>query len=229
MTTEEPHTLAGAYALDALDPIDSKRFERHLADCAACTEEVTELRETTARLGTATAVPPPPGMKDKVLAAAARTSQHQPAAPARFPRRIFLVIPAAAAAGALIAIAAIFGVASSDANQRLTQAQRSSVFIAAVLTAADAKMMTGTVSGGGSATIVMSHHMAALVFTAAGLPAVSRYELWLVGPRGEHSAEPVTVSGHGMVAPMIAGGLRPGDHLMLISEPAGGTVLDIRL
>lgn len=229
MTTEEPHTLAGAYALDALDPLDSKRFERHLAGCAACAQEVTELRETSARLGTATAVPPPPGLKDRVLAAAARTSQHGPAAPARFPRRIFLVIPAAAAAGVLIAIATIFGLASSDANQQLTQAQQSSQAIAAVLTAADARMMTGTVSGGGNATIVMSHHMAALVFTAAGLPAAGGYELWLVGPRGEHSAEAVTVSSHGMVAPMIADGLRPGDHLMLIAEPAGGTVLDIRL
>jgi len=219
------HTLAGAYAMDALDPLDARRFERHLASCDACAQEVAELRETAARLGVATAVPPPPSMKESVLAQAARTSQHVPPIPAR--RGRLVVVIAGAAAAAVIAVAVVFGLSSSDANQRLNDAQQRGDAIAAVLTASDATLMTGTVSGGGDATVVMSHHMDELVFTAAGLPAAAGYELWLVGPAGNREAGPVSVSGHGMAAPMVASGLRPGDRLMLM---AGHTaVLDMRL
>jgi len=77
----EPHTLAGAYAMDALDAKDRACFERHLTRCEACAREVSELRETTARLAAASAVPPPPALKERLLSAAARTSQHAPVAP----------------------------------------------------------------------------------------------------------------------------------------------------
>ena len=46
----EPHTLSGAYALDALTRADRARFERHLGRCEQCTREVSGLREATARL-----------------------------------------------------------------------------------------------------------------------------------------------------------------------------------
>lgn len=225
---KEPHTLAGAYAMDALDDPDRARFERHLTGCDACAAEVTGLRETTARLGSATAVAPPPAMKARVLAAAARTSQHVPPVQVRTRRRAMVLMPAVAAAAALIAVAIVFGLANSDANRRLDQAQQRSQAMAAVLTAHDATMMSGQVTGGGHATIVMSQDMDALVFSAAGLPA-GGYELWLVGPDGDRAAGPVDVSVHGMGGPMVAGGLRPGDHLRLVAEPAGGTVLDVRL
>ena len=42
---EIPHTLAGAYALDALTEPDRVRFERHLAGCEACRQEAGSLRE----------------------------------------------------------------------------------------------------------------------------------------------------------------------------------------
>lgn len=227
MRRKEPHTLAGAYAMDALDPLDARRFERHLAGCDPCAQEVAELRETAARLGAATAVPPPAGMRETVLAQAARTSQHGPVAVSGRGRRRVLLSVAAAAAAAVVAIAVVFGLSNSDANQRLNAAQQRSDAIAAVLTAADATMLTGQVSGGGTVRVVMSHHMAELVFTAAGLPAAAGYELWLTGPSGQRDAGPVSVSGHGMAGPMIAAGLRPGDHLMLMTGSVA--VLDMRL
>jgi anti-sigma-K factor RskA len=223
---KEPHTLAGAYAMDALDPLDARRFERHLASCDACTQEVAELRETAARLGAATAVPPPSSMKETVLAQAARTSQHGPVRASG--RRRALVTGAAAAAAAVAATAVAFGLSNATANQRLNAAQQRSDAIATVLTAADATMMSGQVSGGGTARVVMSHRMDELVFTAAGLPrGAGGYELWLVGPSGHREAGPVAVSGHGMAGPMVAAGLRPGDHLMLMAGHAA--VLDMRL
>ncbi len=226
----DPHTLAGAYAMDALEAADSRRFERHLTGCEACAQEVTGLRETAARLGTATAVAPPPVMKAAVLAAAARTSQqHVPAVVRRpAPARRFVLVAAPVAAG-LAAVAVVFGLASSDANQRLDQDGQRNQAVAGVLTARDAHLMTGAVAGGGTATVVMSHRMDALVFTAANLPAATGYELWLTGPYGQRSEGTVAVSGHGMAGPVIATGLRPGDHLMLTAGSAGTTVLDIGL
>jgi len=90
----EPHTLAGAYALDALDGPDRARFERHAARCQECTREVTGLREATARLAAAAAVPPPAALKDALRAETARTRQlppltrAQPAAPRPSARRL---------------------------------------------------------------------------------------------------------------------------------------------
>ncbi|HEV2239485.1 MAG TPA: zf-HC2 domain-containing protein, partial [Streptosporangiaceae bacterium] len=74
----EPHTLAGAYALDALTGADRTRFERHLARCEQCAREIAGLREATARLGAAAAAEPPAGLTERALAAAARTRQLPP-------------------------------------------------------------------------------------------------------------------------------------------------------
>ena len=73
------HTLAGAYAMDALSAPDRAAFERHLTGCEDCAQEIASLREATARLAKATAVTPPPGFKERVLAAAAITRQEAPA------------------------------------------------------------------------------------------------------------------------------------------------------
>ena len=228
---QDLHTLAGAYAMDAISAPDRARFERHLAGCGECAQEIASLREATARLAAATAVPPPPGLKERVLAAAARTRQHAPAAsePGVLARRarpwwLSRRLAAAAAAAIVAGAAVVFGVSNGSMSDQLSRDQASSQQIAAVLTAGDATMMTGTVRGGGTVTIVMSHARHALVFTAADLrplPASRGYELWLVGPAG---ARPVTMlPSAAMTGPVVASGLRPGDHLALTAEPAGGT------
>ena len=228
------HTLAGPYAMDAISAPDRARFERHLAGCQECAQEIASLREATARLATATAVPPPPGLKERVLTAAAQTRQHAPevseagflasrARPRWLPRRL-TIAAAAAAAAVVVAAAVVFGVSTGSISGQHSQDRATSQQVAAVLTARDATMMTGTVRGGGTVTIVMSHARHALVFTAADLrplPASRGYELWLVGPAGDR---PVTMLPSAtMTGPVIASGLRPGDHLALTAEPAGGT------
>lgn len=225
---KEPHTLAGAYAMDALEPGDRVRFERHLARCDSCAQEVSELRETTARLAVASALAPPSELKQQVMAAARGTRQHAPivAVKPRFTTRR-LVLIAAPAAAALIAVATVFGMANSDTSQRLDQAQQRDQAVAAVLTAKDATMMSGPVAGGGMARIVMSHEKQALVFMATGLPSLpasAAYELWLVGPGGDVPVGMLPAPAHGMTGPVIASGLRQGDHLMLSVEPAAGTM-----
>jgi anti-sigma-K factor RskA len=231
----EPHTLAGAYAMDAISEPDRVRFERHLARCQECAQEIASLREATARLAVVTAATPPPGLKERVLAAAATTRQRPPVTsdadlPARlralaWPGRL-AVAGAAVAAVVVLGAAVVFGVSNGTMRHQLSQAQASSQQIAAVLTARDATMMTAPVAGGGTVTIVMSHSMHALVFTAAGLrplPASRGYELWLIGSAGDRPVGMLPQAASHMAGPVIASGLRSGDHLALTAEPAGGT------
>ena len=243
----EPHTLAGAYALDALTGADLARFERHLARCPQCAQEIRGLREATARLAAAAAEQPPAGLTERALAAAARTRQLPPltrgsrlswrraaarrhgwAAPARgrTPGRAWMPRLALALAGAAIILAGILGLTARDAQHQLQQDQQHARIIAAVLTARDATMFSGRVSTGGTATIVMSAHEHALVFAAAGLrplPPSRCYELWLMRPGGDQPAGMLPEPQHGMTGPVLASDLKPGERLGLTIEPTGGT------
>jgi anti-sigma-K factor RskA len=248
----DEHTLVGAYAMDAISVPDRERFERHLAGCEECAREIASLREATAMLGAAAAEPLPARLKERVMATVAVTRQQPPAdeADANARRELAgastrarawlrslawfrslawpgrLALGTAAAAGvAVLAVAVVFGLTNGSMQQQLDRAQASSQQIAVVLTARDAVMTTGAVTGGGTATIVMSHSEHALVFTAQGLhalPASRGYELWLIGPAGTRSVGMLPAGSHGMTGPVIASGLRQGDHLALTDEPAGG-------
>jgi hypothetical protein len=220
----DPHTLAGAYALDALGGADRVRFERHLSACPSCSQETRGLHEAAARLAASTAVRAPDGLRDKVLAAAARTRQHPPRVAelkSAWPGRRWGM---AIACGVLAVALAIGGIAFS-AQHQLSQDQARSREIAAVLNAPDATMLTADASPRGTATVVMSHRARALVFTAARLPILpssERYELWLVGITGPRSAGMLPPPRAGMTAPVIVSGLRAGDKVALTVEPAAG-------
>ncbi|WP_406166900.1 anti-sigma factor [Streptomyces canus] len=75
---EDLHSLAAPYALDALEPAERARFERHLKDCDSCAAEVRALSEDAVRLAWSAAAPPPMAMRDRVLAAV-RTIPQEPA------------------------------------------------------------------------------------------------------------------------------------------------------
>ncbi len=223
-----PHTLAAAYALDALDSLDRARFERHLSRCPACTDDARGLAEATAQLAATTAAPPPAGLRDRVLAEAAATRQVQPepgpARPGRdtWPGRRWGM---AIACGALAVALAIAGVVVGTRHQ-LSQDQTRAGAIASVLNAPDATMLTADATTTGTATVIMSHRKRALVFTAARLPALpasQRYELWLVNTSGPRPAGMLPVPHQGMTGPVIVTGLRSGDKVGVTAEPAAGT------
>jgi hypothetical protein len=240
------HTLAGPYALNALPPRDRARFGRHLAACDACAQEVRGLQETAARLAAATAVPPASWLKERVLAGAARTRQLPPlpadhgAGAARWPqgarwlaaarRRLHAPPPwarplAVALSAAFLAAAVALGSVALVTQHRLSQAQARDHMLAAVLTAPDVKMMSAPVTGGGTATIVMSHREQALALSTAGLPGLPSgraYELWLMGPSGGRPAAMLPRAAHGMTSPVVATGLRRGDTVELTVEPSAG-------
>lgn len=247
----ELHTLAGAYAMDALTGADRARFERHLARCGACAREISGLREATARLAAAAAAQPPAALKERALAAAERTRQLPPVTreaaaswPARHAgaagsagtaggvataglfRRAWVPRVALTVAAACLVLAGFLGVDTRIAAHQLTEDQLRSHEVVAVLTARDATKISARVKSGGAVTIVMSRRERALVFAAAGLPALpssKRYELWLMGPVRDRSAGILPSPLQGMTGPVIASGLTAGDRLGLTVEPAGGS------
>lgn len=48
--TEDIHSLAGPYVLNALNLRERSMYEAHLAECPTCENDLAELRRATARL-----------------------------------------------------------------------------------------------------------------------------------------------------------------------------------
>ena len=230
----DPHTLAGAYALDALCDADREKFEGHLGVCEACRAEAASLRDAAGRLAEATAAVPPPRLRGQVLAEAGRTRQQPP--PVRGPERVrrswhgvgWSAAPrlAVAIAGVGILVALALGtLLINDQHQlHMYAAQRGQ--IAAVLNAPDADIMTVHVRPHGSATVVMSHAAHALVLTTARLPVLPTnecYQVWVMGAHRMRSAGRLPPPKQGMTAPMIVAGIGAGDRMGVTVEPAGGS------
>lgn len=195
------HDLVGAYVMDAVSEADRVSFERHLATCAQCRDDVRGLREATARLASATAVPPRPELRDQTMRAAMALRQLPPVVSedgnARFAAAVHRLGRALPGRGwpagvpgmvsgrrwlaglatvivlALAAIAIVISVHLTTMAHRLSAAQLRTQSIGAILSAKDAVTMTANVRTGGSATVVMSHHARALVFVATGLPRLA--------------------------------------------------------
>jgi anti-sigma-K factor RskA len=102
----------GAYLLGALTELERQAFERHMAGCSECQEELERLRPAADALpGSVEQVKPPARLKASLMEVVEREAEagREPAperqsAPSRRPRRLFLR-PAFVAAGLLIALA----------------------------------------------------------------------------------------------------------------------------
>ena len=152
MTSPDIHALGGAYALDAVDDLERVAFDRHLAECEACTVEVAEYRETATRLAEGSWSVPPPRMREQVLARAAATPQLPPnghrrgvASPVARWRRL-------AAAAAVVGVLGIGAAATTytvqeqrldDQRTAVALAQQQADRIQAVLAAPDAALRGG--------------------------------------------------------------------------------------
>ncbi len=92
---EDLHSLAAPYALDALEPGERRRYEKHLAGCDRCPAEVRALSEDAVRLAWSTAAPAPAAMRDRVFAAVRNTPQEsrsrsaRSAPPQHLPRHVW--------------------------------------------------------------------------------------------------------------------------------------------
>jgi anti-sigma-K factor RskA len=228
------HELSGAYALDALDHAERERFERHLRRCPACTDDVRRMTSTATAMAMAAAAQPPPGLRERVLAAAATTPQLPPLPPAaarrrhgrRLTRSDWFPRLALGLAAAGVAAAVALAVVTVSTQHRLDTVQAQNQAIAAVLSAPDAQVATGTSSTGGTATVVLSYGEQKMIFTSSGLPPLPNakvYELWLLSTGSATPAGLLPQPTDGKTPPVLAAGLTSADKVGVTVEPAGGT------
>ncbi|MCZ4123802.1 anti-sigma factor domain-containing protein [Streptomyces sp. H39-S7] len=223
-------------SLNALWPAEGDEFTRHLAECPACDQEVRELRETASRLAFAVAPRLPLALRERVVRALSEVRQLPPlmAGNVVVPLRDrtwqrWLPHLAVAACRALVASA---GGWAAEA-QRETDHQRSRVVQAAqrvsdlqiVMAAPDATLRTGSMGGGGAATVVASQRLGRTVFVYHDLPALAAsrvYQLWY--------SQNGTMIPAGLIAPgrtdgtqLLTGGPSGSDAVGVTVEPAGGS------
>ena len=240
----DQHSLAAPYALDALEPAERVRFEKHLASCARCAAEVRDLAEDAVRLAWSTAAPAPPAMRDRVLAAV-RTTAQEPAPresararapqlpphvwgaappPARERRRAPLFVPfATATAAAALVVAALFAVQADRTQDRLAAERDRAREIAHVLAAPDARAGSGQDGDGRTIGVIASASTRKAVVTLGGYgdPPNGRVrQLWLMGP-GEQPRSLGLFEGD---TPLVASGLDPAATSLAVTvEPDGGS------
>ncbi|POX45560.1 anti-sigma factor [Streptomyces sp. Ru71] len=240
---EAPHSLAAPYALDALDPAERARFERHLARCDRCAAEVRDLAEDAVRLAWSAAAPAPAALRDRVLAAVRDTPQeagpdraHTPRLPphvwgmrppparsrARGPRPLLVPLATATAAAALV-VASLFAVQADRTQDRLDAERDRAREIAHVLAAEDARAATGRDGRGGTIGVIASVSQRRAVITLRGYdapPAGRVRQLWLMRP----GAQPRSLGLLRDDTPLVASGLTPTSTSLAVTvEPDGGS------
>jgi len=192
------HALSGAYALDALDPGSERdRFTRHLSRCQSCVGEVRGFRKVATAMAFATAAEPPPGLRDRVLTAAARTRQLPPEvkahARARRTRSRVPWVPwlSGVVAAASIVVAVLFGLAQAHTQDQLNQVRAENQAISLLLSSPQVTLLSKPATTGGVATVVLSAARHQLAVVTTGLPALPPgrvYQLWLIGKTSTTSA-----------------------------------------
>ncbi len=195
---EDPQSLAAPYALDALEPGERRRFEKHLAGCDRCAAEVRELAEDAVRLAWSAAAPAPPALRERVLTAVRSTPQEParsragardraparerapklpphvwgtqpPPGRARTPRTRPLLVPfATVTAAAALVVASLFAVQAHRTEDRLAAERSRAREIAHVLAAPDARAVSSEDARGRSIGVIASASEREAVVTLSG-------------------------------------------------------------
>ncbi|MFI5686409.1 anti-sigma factor domain-containing protein [Streptomyces sp. NPDC051636] len=243
---DDLHSLAAPYALDALEPAERVRFEKHLKNCDRCTAEVRELSEDAVRLAWSAAAPPPAAMRDRVLAAV-RVTPQEPAAPVRertpqLPPHVWgtqpppartrtprtrsrpLFVPfATATAAAALVVAGLFAVQAGRTQDTLDAERAQAREIAHVLAASDARATSGKDAQGRSIGVIASASEGQAVVTLGGYgtpPSGRVRQLWLMRP----GAQPRSLGLFDGDTPLVASGLtKSATSLAVTVEPGGGS------
>ncbi|EKX65487.1 anti-sigma factor [Streptomyces ipomoeae] len=244
---EDLHSLAAPYALDALEPDERRRFEKHLDRCDRCQAEVRALSEDAVRLAWSTATPAPAAMRDRVFAAVRNTPQesssrnarhapphHLPAhvwgteppprARTRAPRMRSLFGPlATATAAAALVVASLFAVKANQTQDQLNAERAQSREIAHVLSAPDAEATSERDARGNGIGVIASAEEGSAIVTLSGfddLPNGRVHQLWLMRP----DVQPRSLGLFDGDTPLVTSGLNTDvTSLAVTVEPDGGS------
>jgi anti-sigma factor RsiW len=210
----------GAYLLGALTDLERQAFERHVAGCAECRDELERLRPAADALPRSVEqVEPPPGLKTslmEVVESEAKERSGAPAARRRTPRRLRLPSlagfrPALVAAALALGLVAGFGVAQLGGGD-------------------DARTVAATVDQGrlpdasGSLRIEGDGEDGAIL-TVQGMPPAGGervYQAWVQRNGGVTPQPTFEVEADGGGAVAVPDDLSGAEAILVTREPRGG-------
>ena len=198
MDEDELHELTAAYALDALDADEAAAYERHLAGCESCRDELARLAPAAAAL--AYAVPleaPRPELRARILETAA--AERPNVVP--LPRHGSFFGSRAAVAVAAVAACVAVGLGAWDVSlhHRLDQDEQ-------------AIQSVPLVGATGSVVIAPTGRAALVVASLPAAPAGKTYEAWVIR------------NGAAAPAGLFEGGARTTVVKLTERVPSGSTV-----
>ncbi|MGH3493765.1 MAG: anti-sigma factor [Sciscionella sp.] len=224
----ELSTLAGAYALDALDEQERAAFEAHLATCADCAAEVRSLRAAAAELSRTSTTTAPEELRGNVLAAIENIRPLPPSVGnvvsfrAHAARRWLWQ----AVAAACVLLAATAGAWGYQQHHDANRSHARTAAITSVLDSRDAASVAGAVATG-HARIIYSKAEHRLVLIGQDIPEPARdrtYQLWMIDAAGHASSGGVfTPNSSGHVLVLASGNLADVARMGISIEPAGGS------
>lgn len=212
---DELHELAAPYALDAVDDLERRAFERHLDDCAQCRAEVASYDDAVSELAlSAPPVAPPPAVKDALMADLDAAPSH---AASEHPRARSRQALAAAAAAAVLLVGG--GVAVTQPWKEPTVVATLDE-VALVENAPDAQRYTAA-SGSAQVVVTVSRSTGRAVMEGDRMkpaPSGHSYQGWFLDDSGTPRSAGLVSSGESQ--PLQG---RPGATFALTVEPKGGS------
>lgn len=227
----DTHSLTGAYVCNALSEPERAAYERHLARCAACRQEVAELQDTAARLGDAVGAEPPAWVRERVMRQIQTVRQAAPPAVSlslarERRRRLWIRRTGWAAAAVLVAGAGMLGAVAAQQNHEIASMRSERAAMSDLLAARDLRTTVGRVPTGGTVTIMASRSRDAMMIAASGLaslPSWEAYEVWMKEVAGMRPGPVAHPSAKGVIGPMMAEGAGDASAVTITVEPAAGS------
>jgi anti-sigma-K factor RskA len=229
---EHVHEDVGAYLLGALEESERAAFERHLAGCPECRDEVERLRPAAEALPRSVEpLAAPRGLKAAVMQAVADEGDAAPAARLRgrpFALRLPRLSPAVA--WGMAAVLLLVGLAGGFGIGKLAQGGSTRVVTAQVKSPA--------LRGASGTLTVPRHGRTAAILHVSGLPNPRGrvYQAW-VERGGEVTPQPTFRPGsNGVGEVALPADLHGAKAVLVTREPPGGSrapseapVLEVRL
>ena len=218
MEQEMEHEQAAAYALDALDDDERTTFERHLATCERCRDELSGLRAAVDALAEdVPPVDPPPELRNRILEAA--RAERQNVVPLRSRRPTQPLVWFAAAAAAAAVVLGVWGGLQSHSlgNERAArQADRRAL---AILGDPDAHV-TAFKGGNGRLAVAPDGTAVLAVSNLPPPPDGKTYEAWVID--GNKPVRAGLLPDGGTEAILLARPVQAGSTVAVTIERSGG-------
>jgi anti-sigma-K factor RskA len=218
MEADALHDLTAAYALDALEPEEARRYEAHLARCERCRDELADLSESASALAYATEAPEPPAdLRSRILEQA--RSERPNVVPLR-PRWIKPVAAVAAVAVCAVVALAIWVASLSNKLDSRDAALAKQERITQLLASPGLRVVS--TAHGQIAIAAASNGDAALIWNDLEDPGPGlTYEAWVTSGGGKPQPAGLFSGGKTVVVPLDQP-VRKGATVLVTKEVAGG-------